>query len=111
MKESEIQFNVLLDENNIPEQIKWNATDKPRDAEEKCKGISISLWDNTGTGTMRIDLWVKEMPIEEMKRFCIESIAAWADTILNATGDEFMAKKIDDLCQNLVNYLKNGNEF
>lgn len=106
MKVSEIQFRVSLDEQNVPERIQWDATEKPKDAVEDCKGVSISLWDKTAKGTMRIDLWTKEMPVNEMKRFCIETMAGWADTLLNATGDEYMSGEIDDLCQRLVQHLK-----
>ena len=31
MKKSTIQFNIDLDQNNVPERIHWDATDKPQD--------------------------------------------------------------------------------
>jgi gliding motility-associated protein GldC len=46
------------------------------------------------------------MPIDEMKRFHIESLAGIGDSIKRSTGDEVMSQKIHDLCDNLVEYLK-----
>ncbi len=106
MRKSDINFNIELDEQNVPEKITWNATDKPTDAVADCKAITLSLWDGTGKGSMRIDLWTKEMPVGDMKRFYIETIAGMADSILGATGDKYMADEMGELCQRLINHLK-----
>ena len=100
MKKSEIHFNIKLDENNVPEDITWNATDKPGD-EDNTKAISISVWDDPEKNTMRLDLWTKDMPIHEMKKFYIDSLGGMAQSILNATGDEQMVADINELCDRL----------
>ncbi len=56
--------------------------------------------------TLRIDLWSKDMPVEEMKGFYIDCIGGLAQNLLRATGDEFMAGEMNALCQRLVDYLK-----
>jgi gliding motility-associated protein GldC len=33
------------------------------------KALMLSLWDPTENNTMKIDLWTKDMSIEEMKQF------------------------------------------
>ena len=44
--------------------------------------------------------------MDEMKRFYIESLAGIGDSVKRSTGDEGMAQKIHDLCEQLVEYLK-----
>ena len=100
MKKSEIHFDIKLDDNSIPDEITWNATDKPGD-EDHTKAISIAVWDDTEKNTMRLDLWTKEMPVHEMKKFYIDSLGGLAQSLLNATGDEQMSADINALCDNL----------
>ncbi len=109
MKSSEISIKIELDDKNIPEGISWKASDSS-DKYEGTKSISLSLWDQKQKNTMRIDLWTKDMPVEEMKRFHIDSIGGIAQTILNSTGDEYMANEINSLCQKLVDHLKDELE-
>lgn len=106
MKTSNIHFTVELDQNNIPEKILWDATEKPEAGQSETKAISISLWDHVQKNTLRIDLWAKDMPVEEMKRFYIDCIGGLAQSALTATGDEFMAAEMNALCQKLVEHLK-----
>jgi gliding motility-associated protein GldC len=106
MRKSTIQFTVELDQNNIPERILWDATDKPDDSISETKSISVSLWDSRQKNTMRIDLWTKDMPLDEMKRFHIECIGGIAQSILTSTGDEHMAAEINQLCDRLVDHLR-----
>jgi gliding motility-associated protein GldC len=105
MKNSTIQFNIALDNNNVPEKIQWEANDKPEGLTET-KSISVSVWDHDQKNTLRIDLWTKDMPVNDMKRFYIESIGGMAQSVLRATGDEFMAREMDALCDKLVEYLR-----
>lgn len=106
MKESTINFKVQVDKDNVPEKIFWEATDKDTPGVEETKSISLSLWDHQQKNTMRIDLWTKEMPIDEMKHFYIDSLGGLAQSILNSTGDEFMASETQALAEKLVEYLK-----
>lgn len=112
MKTSEIQITVELDKTNVPEKISWRASDQTEDSPENTKAISLSLWDDQQKNTLRIDLWTKEMPVNEMKRFCIDAIGGLAQTALNATGDTYMAQEMNDLCDRLVRHveeeMKNG---
>ncbi|MCW5911257.1 MAG: gliding motility protein GldC [Cyclobacteriaceae bacterium] len=107
MKKSKIEFNIQLDSNNFPEKITWDATDKPEDTPPETKSISVSLWDSRQKNTMRIDLWTKDMPVDEMKRFYIENIGGIAQSVLTSTGDEQMANEINALCDRLVELVRN----
>ncbi|HTE30519.1 MAG TPA: gliding motility protein GldC [Chryseolinea sp.] len=108
MKKSTINFTIELDPHNIPEKILWDATEKPEPGVSETKAISVSLWDQAQKNTLRIDLWTKDMPVEEMKRFYIDCIGGLAQSSLSATGDEYMTQEINTLCQKLVEYLKKG---
>ena len=106
MRKSEIKFTISLDEGNVPEKITWNASDKPEDSPSETKSIAISLWDQEQRNTMRIDLWTKEMPVDDMKRFYIDCLGGMAQSILNSTGDEFMSTELNALCDKFVKHLQ-----
>lgn len=110
MKKSTINFTVELDQNNIPDKIFWEATEKPDPHLSETKSISIALWDHKQKNTLRIDLWTKDMPVEEMKRFFIDCIGGLGQSMLSSTGDEFMARETNSLCERLVTHLQSENK-
>ena len=110
MKKSTINFTVELDQNNFPNKILWEATEKPDPGLSETKSISIALWDDKQKNTLRIDLWTKEMPVMEMKRFFIDCLGGLGQSILTSTGDEYMAKETNALCERLVTHLQSENE-
>ena len=94
---SEIKFLVELDENKVPEKLSWSAQDGGVNAEE-AKAIMLSIWDSKAKETMRIDLWTKDMPVDEMKIFFHQTLVAMSDTFKRATDDEKMADTMKDFC-------------
>ena len=96
-KTSEINFTIGLDENHVPENIAWTATDGGVEQEET-KAIMLSVWDSKTKESMRIDLWTKDMPVDEMKIFYHQTLVSMADTFQRATGDEKMADTMRDFC-------------
>jgi gliding motility-associated protein GldC len=88
MKKSQIKFNVTLDDKKNANHIEWEAEDSGVEGVKPCKSVIISLWDSTDNGTMRIDLWTKEMMVEDMKRFFYETFMSMADTYDRATSDK-----------------------
>jgi gliding motility-associated protein GldC len=38
---------------------------------EEAKAVMLSVWDSKAKESLRIDLWTKEMPVDEMKIFFI----------------------------------------
>ncbi len=94
---SEIKFIVELDENKIPEKLNWSAEDGGVDNEET-KAIMLSIWDAKAKETMRIDLWTKDMPVDEMKQFFHQTLVAMSDTFNRATNDEKMTATMKDFC-------------
>ena len=102
MKRSELHFSIELDDKNIPDKIFWLATDNnPEEKINETKGIAVSIWDHESKNTMKLDLWTKEMQVDEMKKFCIETLVGMGETVRGATGDEFMANEIAALAKKL----------
>lgn len=94
MKTSEIRLTVTVDDKHIPEEINWEATESGLPGKRPCKSTLLSIWDPAEQTTMRIDLWTKDMPVDDMKRFFFENFASMADTYLRATDDADGAKLI-----------------
>ena len=59
---------ISLDENKVPEQISWSAKDGGI-SNMQSKAILLSFWDSKKQETLKMDLWVKDMPIDQMKLF------------------------------------------
>lgn len=99
MTTSEIKLKVTVDENHLPQKIEWEAAD----AGEKsaCKSMMLALWDEKENNTMRIDLWTKDMSVEEMKKFFHQNIITLSDTYLRATGDESTVKSLREFMSDL----------
>jgi gliding motility-associated protein GldC len=110
LKTSEIKFTIELDEQNIPNKIFWEASDKKPAIPEETKAFSLALWDSPHNSTLKIDLWAKDMPVDEMKRFYVEAMGGMAESILNATGDQTMSSEINDLCERLGKYLESESK-
>lgn len=96
-KTSEIKFNIELDENRVPEKLTWTAQDGGVNVAE-AKAIMLSIWDSKAQETLRIDLWTKDMPVDEMKKFFHQTLVAMSDTFKRATDDEKMADTMKDFC-------------
>lgn len=96
-KKFEIKFDIELDENKVPERMHWTAEDGGVSNQET-KAIMLSVWDTKPKESLRIDLWTKDMPVDEMKIFFHQTLVAMADTFQRATTDEKMADTMRDFC-------------
>jgi gliding motility-associated protein GldC len=94
---SEIKFVVELDENRVPEKLSWTARDGGVDNEES-KAVMLSVWDSKAQESMRIDLWTKDMPVDEMKVFFHQTLVSMSETFERATGDKKMSETMKDFC-------------
>ena len=94
---SKIEFKISLDENKIPEKISWSAQDgNIKNAE--AKAILVSVWDHKKKDTLKVDLWTKDMPVDEMKQFFHQTLVSMATTFNTATQDEKMSATMRDFC-------------
>ena len=94
---SKIELNVELDANRVPEKLNWTAQDGGVNNEE-AKAIMLSVWDGKAQETLKIDLWTKDMPVDEMKLFFHQTLVTMSDTFLRATQDEKMTATMKDFC-------------
>lgn len=98
MKQAEIKLKITLDDHNVPEQILWESTDSKHKEALPAKAMIVALWDYSLKNTMRIDLWTKEMPLDEMKRFFYETLMTMGDTFERATGEKLIVEDLRDYC-------------
>ena len=96
-KTSKIELVVELDDNRIPEKLKWTAEDGGITNEE-AKAMMLSVWDSKEQETLRIDLWTKDMPVDEMKKFFHQTLVSMSETFNRATQDEKMTATMKDFC-------------
>jgi len=88
MKQSTIKIDILLDPNKVPEQISWTASDSNADMDQKAKAMCVAFWDGADKTAMRIDLWTKDMMMDEMADFYYQMIMTMADTFKRATQQQ-----------------------
>ncbi|MBJ7880258.1 gliding motility protein GldC [Gelidibacter salicanalis] len=96
-KTSTIELHVELDENKVPEKLNWTAQDGGINNEE-AKAMMLSVWDSKAQETLRIDLWTKDMPVDEMKLFFHQTLVEMSNTFHRATQDEKMTATMKDFC-------------
>ena len=94
---STIELFVELDENRVPEKLSWTAPDGGIKNEE-AKAMMLSVWDSKAQESLRIDLWTKDMPIDEMKLFFHQTLVEMSNTFQRATEDEKMTATMRDFC-------------
>ena len=94
---SKIEFTVGLDENKVPEELNWSS-EEGGISNEEAKALMISVWDSKAKDTLRMDLWTKDMTIDEMKQFFHQTLVSMASTFERATNDEKMTATMRDFC-------------
>jgi len=98
MQKKEINITVELDEQNIPTNIIWRADDMQGKSEAQCRAMLLSLWDAKQKDTLKLDLWTKDMTVDEMKIFFHQTLVTMASTLQNATNDEHISGDMMDFC-------------
>ncbi|ACU08233.1 gliding motility protein GldC [Flavobacteriaceae bacterium 3519-10] len=98
MRKTQITIDVELDENHIPERMLWNAQDGGIEAQET-KATMISVWDDKNMEALRIDLWTKDMPVDQMKMFLHQILVSLSSTYQRATGEDDVAAWIEQMAE------------
>jgi gliding motility-associated protein GldC len=96
-KKSEISIQVGLNSNNLPIQMKWNASDGGI-TNAAASAFMLSIWEPNEKNTMKIDLWTKDMTVEEMKQFFHQTLLTMADSFEKATGEHLISEDLRDYC-------------
>lgn len=93
MHQSDIKISVFLDEEKMPETIRWQAEDGGVE-EQEAKAILLSLWNGPDKTALRIDLWTRKMMVDEMNDFLYQTFFGLADTYTRATRNTALATEI-----------------
>lgn len=96
-RKSNINIQVALDENRVPEELQWSAEDGGVENQD-AKAMLLSMWDAEQKETLKIDLWTKDMPLDDMKIFFHQTLVTMSDTFFRATKDEKMRDTMKDFC-------------
>lgn len=94
MTESTINISVQLDADKVPQQISWNASGSTAAAPQNAKAMFVAFWDAVDQSAMRIDLWTKDMRVDEMADFYYQVFTTMGDTFQRATKYEALSKDI-----------------
>ena len=110
---SEIKITVGMDENRVPEKLSWDASDGGI-SNEPAKAMMLSVWDEKTNDTLRIDLWTKDMLMDDMKRFYHQTFLAMADSFERATNEPAITADLRDYAAHFAEKMdlisKNGQK-
>lgn len=98
-KTSELNFQVGLDESNVPIEIRWTAQENGQGEVQSAKGLLLSVFDRESRDTLKIDLWTKDMQVGEMDRFMYHTLRALGDTYHKATRNDALANEFQRFVQ------------
>ncbi len=94
ISESTITIGVQLDDKKVPEHIRWTATDSTAENMQHARAMMLNFWDGAEKAALRIDLWTKDMMVDEMVDFYYQCFMGMADSLARSTGQKEL---VDDL--------------
>lgn len=103
MNKSKIEISIYTDDNNIPEKILWKHNQSKT---LNTKSIIMSIWDEKTKKIFKIDVWTKNMKIEDMKIFFYQIFLCISDTYIKATLDDKIGNEIKKFA---IQFAKNVN--
>ena len=74
-----------MDQGRVPESIRWKASDTTAEKSQIAKAMMLAFWDGAEKTALRIDLWTKDMMIDEMADFYYQTMMTMADSYGRAT--------------------------
>ena len=104
---SQINIQIELAEDKMPESIQWTAPDGGVADWQKAKAILLGLWDGEEKSALRIDLWTSKMMVDEMNDFFYQTLYGMADTYVRATKNGELAKEMKEFAKA---FLKKASE-
>lgn len=101
-RKSKINLVVHLDDKKMPEKILWQADDADFDGFKEAKTLFLSLWDKKDNVTLGVDLWTKDMLVNDMNIHFYQMILKMGDTYRRSTNNIDVAKMFDDFASELA---------
>tara|TARA_B100000579_G_scaffold57979_1_gene41545 strand:- start:404 stop:727 length:324 start_codon:yes stop_codon:yes gene_type:complete len=92
-----LKFEIELDENHLPLNIIMNSGENNVN-EDRIKALMISAWSAYSKETLRIDLWTKDMPVNDMYIMFHQTMLAMAVSLEKSTGHNKLAGALRDYC-------------
>ncbi len=87
IRKAKVDIEISLNENNIAETISWLASDHGNDYFD-AKSMILSMWDGEKKEALSIDVWTKDMTVQEMKFFIFQILLKLNEVIKKSTGEE-----------------------
>ena len=103
MEQSTITIDVQLDPDKVPQLISWKASESSAQEAQIAKAMMISFWDGTDKSALRIDLWTKDMMVDEMADFFYQTMMTMADTYGRATQQKDMVEDMKKFAKDFYN--------
>ncbi|MDC3105337.1 gliding motility protein GldC [bacterium] len=92
-----LKFEVELDENNLPNSIKM-LEEKASNSSIDLKALMIAGWDAKRKETLRVDIWTKDMPVNDMFIMYHQNMMGMATSLEKSTGQNKLANALRDYC-------------
>tara|TARA_B100000579_G_C22736872_1_gene807119 strand:- start:358 stop:681 length:324 start_codon:yes stop_codon:yes gene_type:complete len=92
-----LKFEVELDENNLPNSIKM-LEDQAKNSAINLKALMIAAWDAKRKETLRVDIWTKDMPVNDMFILYHQNMMGMATSLEKSTGQDKLAQALRDYC-------------
>jgi len=99
MDQSTITIDVHLDDNKVPDSIYWKASDTTIESSQIAKAMMLAFWDGADKTVLRIDLWTKDMMVDEMTDFIYQVMISMADSYERATNQKELGADIKKFAQ------------
>ena len=103
---SEIKFLIQLDDKKMPKKIEWQADEADFKGMKESKTMMLSLWDKEDKVTLGIDLWTKDMLVDDMNLHFYQIILKLGDTYRKSTNNLETAKIFDNFASEFASKLK-----
>ena len=103
---STINIDVHLDQEKVPQQITWNAADSTADIKQRAKAMMLAFWDGEDKSALRIDLWTKDMMVDEMADFFYQTFMGMADSYDRATHNHELVGDMKKFAKEFIKKFK-----
>lgn len=110
IKESMITIGVQLDDKKVPSNIRWTATDSTADDMQQARAMILNFWDGAEKAALRIDLWTKDMMVDEMVDFYYQTFMGMADSLERSTGQKELVTDLREFAQKFFKKFQEGQK-
>lgn len=105
MQNKEIKINIDITD-GVVDSINWQASDFDNNKKVESKAFMLAIWDKEKKSTLKVDLWTKDMRLDEMKHFFYESLMSMSESFLKATGEKNIVEDLRDYCAHFADKMK-----